>query len=148
MVAEEADALRAALERCGAASHRRAAEERARSELFHRGSTGASGGTDVTRALAADYDAEAAAYASATRSNRALEEMLEGGSRILVAMGAQRERLKSAQRKALDVLHAAGLSDALLRVAERRQRGDAALVYGGMALTTLAFFALMFWLRS
>jgi Golgi SNAP receptor complex protein 2 len=74
--------------------------------------------------------------------------MLDGGGRILVAMGAQRERLKSAQRKALDVLHAAGLSDALLRFAERRQRGDAALVYGGMVVTLLSFGALMFWLRK
>lgn len=145
---EEAAALRSALERCGAASHRRAAEERSRSELFHRPGLAAAAGSDVARTLAADYDAEAASLGSAVRANRALEEMLDGGGRLLVAMGAQRERLKSAQRKALDVLHAAGLSDALLRVAERRQRGDAALVYGGMALTLLAFGALMFWLRK
>ena len=141
-MAEEAAALAAALARCGAASHRRAAEER--SELFHRGA-GASG--DAVRVLAADYDAEAAAYASASRANGAVEELLDGGARVLVAMGAQRERLKAAHRKALDVLHAAGLSDALLRAADRRQRGDAALVYGGMAATTLLFVALMLWLR-
>ncbi len=102
----------------------------------------------MARSLAADYDAEAGAYASATRANRALEDMLEGGGRILIAMGAQRERLKSVQRKALDVLHAAGLSDVLLRTAERRQRGDAALVYGGMVVTLLCFGALMYFVRK
>ena len=141
-VAEEASALAGALARCGAASHRRAAEER--TELFHRG-TGA--GPDTSRALAADYDAEAAAYASASRANGAVEDLLDGGARVLVAMGAQRERLKAAHRKALDVLHATGLSDALLRAADRRQRGDSALVYGGMAVTTLLFVGLMYWLR-
>ncbi len=141
---EEAAALAGALARCGAASHRRAAEER--SELFHRGGSGTA--TDAARNLAADYDAEAASYASASRANSAVEELLDGGARVLVvAMGAQRERLKAAPRKALDVLHATGLSDALLRAADRRQRGDAALVYGGMAATTLLFVGLMLWLR-
>ncbi len=142
-VTEEAAALAGALARCGAASHRRAAEER--SELFHRGGSGAA--TDAARNLAADYDAEAASYASASRANGAVEELLDGGARALVAMGAQRERLKAAHRKALDVLHATGLSDALLRAADRRQRGDAWLVYGGMAATTLLFVGLMLWLR-
>jgi Golgi SNAP receptor complex protein 2 len=141
-VAEEASALAGALARCGAASHRRAAEER--TELFHRG---AGAGPDTSRALAADYDAEAAAYASASRANGAVEDLLDGGARVLVAMGAQRERLKAAHRKALDVLHATGLSDALLRAADRRQRGDAALVYGGMATTTLLFVGLVYWLH-
>ena len=141
-MAEEAAALACALARCGAASHLRAAEER--TELFHRGGVA---GADTSRTLAAEYDAEAAAYASASRANGAVEDLLDGGARVLVAMGAQRERLKAAHRKALDVLHSTGLSDALLRAADRRQRGDAALVYGGMAATTLLFVSLMYWLR-
>ena len=32
----------------------------------------------------------------------------------------------------LDVLNTVGLSDSLLRVIDRRQRGDARLTYGGM----------------
>lgn len=139
---EEAAAFAGALARCGAASHRRAAEER--SELFHRGAGAA---TDAARNLAADYDAEAASFASASRANGAVEELLDGGARVLVAMGAQRERLKAAHRKALDVLHATGLSDALLRASDRRQRGDALLVYSGMAATTLLFVGLMLWMR-
>ena len=141
---EEAAALAGALARCGAASQRRAAEER--SELFHRGAQSGAA-TDAARNLAADYDAEAASYASASRANGAVEELLDGGARVLIAMGAQRERLKAAHRKALDVLHATGLSDALLRAADWRQRGDAWLVYGGMAATTLLFVGLMLWLR-
>ena len=139
---EEAAALASALARVGAASSHRLAEERSRAELFHRPAA-----ADAARVAAADYDAEAASYGSAQRANRALEDMLDGGGRVLAAMGAQRERLKSAHRKALDVLHAAGLSDALLRAADRRQRGDAALVYGGMVATVLLFGALMYWLK-
>ena len=41
---------------------------------------------------------------------------------------------QSAKRKALDVLHGLGLSDSLLRAIERRQKLDAWLAYGGMAV--------------
>lgn len=39
---------------------------------------------------------------------------------------------QAAQRKALDVLNTVGLGDALLKLAERRQRGDMYIAYGGM----------------
>ena len=69
--------------------------------------------------------------------------MFEQGARVLEAMHEQRDRLKSAHRKALDVLNSAGLSDSLLRVIDRRQKMDAHLVYGGMVVTVL--FMLLFW---
>lgn len=64
------------------------------------------------------------------------------GARVLKAMHGQRETMKSAHRKVLDVLNSTGLSDSLLRVADRRQRTDATLVYGGMlAVVALTFLA-------
>ena len=45
----------------------------------------------------------------------------------------------------LDVLNSVGLSDSVLRLAERRQRLDKALVYGGMALTLLLVLGLYWW---
>lgn len=70
--------------------------------------------------------------------------MLDHGARVLHAMGGQRERLKGAQRRVLDVLNAAGMSEALLRRADRRQRGDALLVYAGMLLVLL-LLGLLLW---
>jgi hypothetical protein len=53
--------------------------------------------------------------------------------------------LQSAKRKALDVLHGLGLSDSLLRVIERRQKVDAWLAYGGMAVVSAILFAAWWW---
>ena len=52
---------------------------------------------------------------------------------------------QGAQRKALDVLHSVGLSESVLRLIERRQRGDKWVVYGGMLGTVLVIGAL-WWL--
>ncbi len=45
----------------------------------------------------------------------------------------------------LDVLNRIGLSDSVLRLAERRQRLDKLLVYGGMLLTLLLVVGLYWW---
>ena len=74
-----------------------------------------------------------------------LEQILGQGASILGNMGAQRERLKRAQKKALDMLNVLGLSESLLKIAERRQRVDKAIVYGGM-VTTLLVVLLFVWL--
>ena len=56
---------------------------------------------------------------------------------VLGALGEQKERLKGAQHKMLDLLNSIGVSASLLRVIDRRQRMDAMLVYGGMVFTVL-----------
>ena len=59
-------------------------------------------------------------------------------------MGATRERLKGAQRRALDVLHTLGLSDTVMRLIERRQSRDKLITYGGMGLVTIVTLWLLF----
>lgn len=43
------------------------------------------------------------------------------------------------------MLNSIGLSDSVLRLAERRQRLDKLLVYGGMLLTLLLVVGLYWW---
>ena len=128
-VAEEAASLRVALDRVTHRERRRAADAAARADLL--------AGAPDARAFAADADAEAGALASVRTSKRMLEETLATGAAALVEMSGQRERLKAARTKALDVLHGLGLSDSVLRVIERRQKTDALLAYGGMGVVTL-----------
>ena len=45
-----------------------------------------------------------------------------------------------AQRKMLDVMNTLGVSESLLRAAERRMKMDKWIVYGGMAVFTLVLF--------
>lgn len=128
-VSEEALALRHALDRHTARARRAHAAAAQRADLL--------AGAGDASAWAAHADAEAGAIASVRSSRRMLEETLATGAAALVEMSGQRDRLKAARRKALDVLHGLGASDAVLRLVERRQRGDAALAYAGMAAVSL-----------
>ena len=59
-------------------------------------------------------------------------------------MGGQRERLLSGQRRIGDVLGTIGLSRSLLRVIDRRHRGDQFLVYGLMLVTLILLGLLVY----
>ena len=84
---------------------------------------------------------------SAAASHHMLDDLLATGAGVLSNLGVQRDRLKSVHRKIRDVLQTTGLSDRLLRVAQRRQGNDKLLVYGGM-LFILCFLWLMWrWAR-
>jgi Golgi SNAP receptor complex protein 2 len=152
-VAEDGAQLTACLERIVGARSAAAVEARARSELFHQTSGAVPAGGD--RAGGASFDAEAqdaqasqAAFASARRGNAALEDLGDVAAAVLGALASQRETLKSAQRRALDVLNTVGVSTSLLTRAERRQRGDRALVACCSAGVMLVFVLLLYVTRK
>ena len=136
-VSEEASSLRTALDRHTHRERRRVADAAARADLL--------AGADDAAAFSVAADAEAGALASVRSSKRMLEEALATGAAALVEMSGQRERLKAARTKALDVLHGLGLSDSVLRIIERRQKTDALLAYGGMAVVSIVL--LVAWWR-
>lgn len=138
-VAEEADSLRVALERYSHRQHHRTAEEQQRQELLQRRADGRP---------TVDLGAEVAARRRMEHSKRAAEEAYQTGVGILGAMAGQRDRLKSAHRKVLDVLNSVGLSDSVLRVAERRIAIDKLIAYGGMLLVTIMLIAGYWWLKG
>lgn len=113
---------------------------------------------------------------SLDRSNRAAQNIHEMGSSILSSLGQQNELIKvhtsahclggggggddeqyltplcfafiqSAHRKLLDVGNTLGLSRSVMRMIENRQNLDKMLVYGGMLLTLLFLFALLYYFR-
>jgi Golgi SNAP receptor complex protein 2 len=138
-VAEESDALRVALDKFGVRQHRRLVEEATRQELMQRRADGKP---------SMDLGAEVAARKSVQNSKAVLEEAYQTGVGVLGAMAGQRETLKSAQRKVLDVLNAVGLSDSVLRIAERRIAVDKLIAYGGMVLITGLLFGMYWWLNK
>jgi Golgi SNAP receptor complex protein 2 len=74
-----------------------------------------------------------------------LSSLFDAGIGVLRALRQQSESLKSAQRRALDVLNFLGLSSALMRSAERRQRGDRLVVGCCMLITLCVFAGLVYW---
>ncbi|KAK9825436.1 hypothetical protein WJX81_007409 [Elliptochloris bilobata] len=144
-VAEETDALKAALDKHTHHERRRQVEDQERAELLAR-HAGQAGGPNASWRGDPDEEAQAASFVASSR--RALEEAFETGSAALASMSGQRERLKSAQRKALDLLNSIGLSDSVLRMIDRRQQWDKWLTYGGMVVTLAVLALLWWWMRA
>nr|GEU54780.1 membrin-11 [Tanacetum cinerariifolium] len=137
-IAEEADSFRNSLDRYMQRHQRRLQEAQERAELLGR----ANGESSHVLRI---FDEEAQAMQSARNSSRMLEEATATGAAILAKYSEQRERLKGAQRKALDVLNTLGLSNSVLRLIERRNRVDQWIKYGGMILTFIIVIAFLRW---
>ncbi|GER45762.1 membrin [Striga asiatica] len=138
-VSEEAESFRASLDKYQARRQKRIQEAQERAELLGR----ASGDSHVLKI----FDEEAQAMESVRRSSRVLEETFATGVAILSKYSEQRDHLKRAQRKALDVLNTLGLSNSLLRLIERRNRADKWIKYAGMFVTVVVLIVFWRWTR-
>ncbi|PSS23542.1 Membrin-11 like [Actinidia chinensis var. chinensis] len=139
-VAEESDSLKESLDKYFLRNQRRTQEARERTELLGR----ANGESSHVLRI---FDEEAQAMQSARNSSRMLEESYATGVAILAQYAGQRERLKSAQRKALDILNTVGVSNFVLRLIERRHRVDRWIKYVGMFFTTVILISFWRWTR-
>ncbi|RLN17947.1 membrin-11-like [Panicum miliaceum] len=135
-LSEEVDSLKETIDRHTLRQQKRILEAKERAELFER----ANGESSHVLRI---FDDEAQAMQSARSSSRMLEEAYETGVAILHKYADQRDRLKSAQRKALDVLNTVGLSNSVLKLIERRHRVDKWIAYAGMIITVVVMIA--FW---
>ena len=84
---------------------------------------------------------------SLDRSNNVVSSLLESATASLGELATQREMLKGTQRRVLDMLTTLGVSSSTIRVIERRNVVDRAIVFGGMAVTTLCLYLLWRWVR-
>lgn len=134
-VLEETTALQHSLDRCRASVHEYRREEAQRQELLQRRKNIGAGARFGDPE--GNIDAELQAKERIRRSKQVAEEAYQTGVSALAAMAQQRDLLKSAHRKVLDVLNTVGMSDSVLRIAERRISVDKMIAYGGMLLITL-----------
>lgn len=79
------------------------------------------------------------------RADEEVTVMIDRGTETLNALRRQRDAMKGAQRRLLDVVSRLGLSKTVLRLVERRHGQDRLIVYGGMAITTLVIIALLYY---
>ncbi|XP_024031425.1 membrin-11 [Morus notabilis] len=139
-VAEEAESLKQSLDKYFLRNQRRMMEAKEKAELLGR----ANGESAHVLRI---FDEEAQAMQSVRNSSRLLEEASATGEAILFKYSEQRERLKRAQRKALDVLNTVGLSNSVLKLIERRHRLDRSIKYAGMLFTVVIVFFFWRWTR-
>ncbi|XP_074271046.1 membrin-11-like [Silene latifolia] len=137
-IAEEADSLKESLEKYFTRNQRRMQEAKERSELLGR----ANGESSHVMRI---FDDETQALQAARNSSRMLEEAYSTGVAILSKFSEQRESMKSAHRKLLDVLNTMGLSNSVLRLIERRNRVDTWIKYTGMVLTFIVLIMMWKW---
>jgi golgi SNAP receptor complex member 2 len=93
-------------------------------------------------------DLEMAESSSLIKSQTMLNDYLNTGRETLGELLSQRERLKSVQTKVLDILSLLGISNSIMRAVEKRDTFDKYLVFGGMAITLIILFLVIFYLRS
>ncbi|XP_068651014.1 membrin-11-like [Aristolochia californica] len=137
-IVEEVDSLKVSLDKILIRGQKRMQEVKERAELFER----ANGESAHVLRI---FDEEAQAMQSAQNSSRMLDEAYATGVAILGRYAEQRDYLKRAQRKALDVLNTVGLSNSVLKLIERRHRLDKWIAYAGMLTTIIVVYAFWRW---
>ena len=94
------------------------------------------------------FDLEAAESSSLSRSNRMVYDYLESGRETLSELLAQKDRLKSIQRKVFDIMNLLGISNSIMRLVEKRDFVDKWIVFGGMILVTFLLFIVYWYWRQ
>lgn len=83
--------------------------------------------------ITVDYAAQESM--SLQNSHRNVDEMLHTGSNILDTLKYNRETLKGAHRRIIDLANTLGLSNATISLIERRVSQDKYVLFGGMFIT-------------
>ncbi|KAL5716241.1 hypothetical protein ACHQM5_017960 [Ranunculus cassubicifolius] len=135
-IAEEVYSFEESLDKHTQRNQRRMMEAKERAELFQRPN---GDGSHVMTII----DDERRAMQSARNASLEIDNAYSTGIAILTKYAEQRDLLKRAQRKALDVLNTTTLSNSVLKLIERRHRVDKWIAYTGMAVTVI--FVYLFW---
>lgn len=75
-----------------------------------------------------------------------MDDMLLSGSNILENMREQRNTLKGARRRMIDIANTLGLSNTTMRLIERRAAEDKYILFGGMFITLIVIVILIIYL--
>jgi len=127
-------------ERCLSKARAAQSEKRIRDELLSRRSQTNGGDT----AIQIDgYEAEAK---SLNRSSTMSDQIIETGSNIVEMLHSQRQKLKGAKKKVLDMANQLGVSKDLIRSIEKRELADTYLVFGFIGFLILIIL-IIWWFR-
>lgn len=96
-----------------------------------------------TQAVA--VDSLLAERASASHSAQMIDEYTAMAGSVISSLKSQRATLKTAHKRALDIVTSLGLSSSIMRLVERRTTADKILVYGGMVFVVILVGIIYFW---
>uniref|UniRef100_A0A6M2DSR1 Putative golgi snap receptor complex member n=1 Tax=Xenopsylla cheopis TaxID=163159 RepID=A0A6M2DSR1_XENCH len=75
-------------------------------------------------------------FNSLQNANNSVNDMLMTGNNVLDSLRSQRDTLKGAHKRVIDIANTLGLSNATIRLIERRVKQDKFILIGGMLITT------------
>lgn len=82
---------------------------------------------------------------SMNNAHRGVDDMIFTGHGVLENLRSQRERLKGARKRILDIGNTLGLSNHTMKVIEKRISEDKYVLYIGMAVTTLVLVLFVYY---
>mmetsp|Transcript_10183 Transcript_10183/g.13356 ORF Transcript_10183/g.13356 Transcript_10183/m.13356 type:complete len:237 (-) Transcript_10183:142-852(-) len=128
---KEADFLKLSLDKYTNSQKKTIQEKLERDELFKRRSQAMPSG------VIDNYMEEGNSLA---RSTTMVNDLVNTSRNVLSDLVDQRDMLKSAHRKVLDIANLLGLSNSIMRIANRRDKVDRWIVIGGMIFTTVFLY--------
>lgn len=78
-------------------------------------------------------------------AHRGVDDMLMTGHHALDNLKSQRDKLKGAHKRILDIGNTLGLSNHTMRIIEKRISEDKYVLYIGMAVTLLIIFIFIYY---
>ncbi|XP_001625463.2 Golgi SNAP receptor complex member 2 [Nematostella vectensis] len=79
-------------------------------------------------------------------AHQGMDEMISSGSSILTSLREQRNVLKGAQKRILDIANTLGLSNTVMRLIDKRGTQDKWIAFGGMLVTCIIMFLVIHYL--
>lgn len=95
--------------------------------------------------LAIDIDYTLEHHNSMQNAHRGVDDMIMTGSNVLESLRSQRDTLKGAHKRILDIGNTLGLSNETMKWIERRVIEDKYVLYGGMAITLLIILLIIYY---
>lgn len=80
-----------------------------------------------------------------TNAHHGVDDMINTGHGVLDSLRSQRETLKGAQKRIIDIGNTLGLSTHTMRLIEKRINEDKYVVFGGMAVTLLVIILVIYY---
>jgi len=82
-------------------------------------------------------------HGSLLQSHREIDDMLGQGAETLASLRHQRNTLKGARTKVIDIMNTLGMSNTVMQFIERRSSKDKIILFAGMFAFTM--FMLLVW---
>lgn len=92
-----------------------------------------------------DIDYSLQHHSSMKNAHQGVDEMLDTGNNVMGSLRSQRETLKGAHKRIVDIGNTLGLSNHTMKLIERRIKEDKYVLFGGMAVTTFIVFLIIYY---